>query len=183
MSAFDFKLLRGCYHAELDEHSTLITADPLFRDFSVANAEHCKRRPSDYLAFCYRMAAKSARCLDLAVRSNDPIEGLPKCLAPHNGRGNLWSMDNAIFRPQFLNQLVASLVHHFREVASSNGLVRCNVHGSRPFVGPTIIRNTNRRDTHLSAIGSKMGMHHVHRECPLLALSGHYVAFDVASGG
>jgi hypothetical protein len=61
MSAFDFKLLRGCYHAELDEHSKLITADPLFRDFSVANAEHCKRRPSDYLAFCYRMAAKSAR--------------------------------------------------------------------------------------------------------------------------
>src|SRR5262249_19550314 len=29
--------------------------------FTVANAEHCKRRPSDYLAFCYRMAAKSAR--------------------------------------------------------------------------------------------------------------------------
>src|SRR5262252_4660199 len=66
-----------------------------------------------------------------------------------------------------------SFVHHFREVASSNGLVRCNVHGSRPFVGPAIIRKTNRRDTHLSAIGSKMGMHHVHRECPLLALSGH----------
>src|SRR5215470_3950929 len=34
-------------------------------------------------------------CLDLAVRSNDPIEGLPKCLAPPNGRGNLWSMDTA----------------------------------------------------------------------------------------
>src|SRR5262249_7090153 len=34
-------------------------------------------------------------CLDLAVRSNDPIEGLPKCLAPPNGRGDLWSMDTA----------------------------------------------------------------------------------------
>src|SRR5262245_38466864 len=54
------KLFGRCHHAELNEHSKLIPADPFFSDFSVANAEHCKRRPSDYFAFCHRMAAKSA---------------------------------------------------------------------------------------------------------------------------
>jgi hypothetical protein len=52
-------------------------------------------------------------CLKFAVWSDDPIEGLSKCLASFNGGGNLWSMDDAIFRPQFLKQLVAPFVDHF----------------------------------------------------------------------
>ena len=41
-----FKLFGRRHHAELDEHSKLIAADLFFSDFSVANAEHCKRRRS-----------------------------------------------------------------------------------------------------------------------------------------
>src|SRR5262245_65777226 len=61
------KLFGRCHYAELNEHSKLIPADPFFSDFSVANAEHCKRRPSDYFAFCHRMAAKSARPVSASV--------------------------------------------------------------------------------------------------------------------
>jgi hypothetical protein len=42
----DSKLFGRRHHAEPDEHSKLIAADPFFSDFSIANAEHCKRRRS-----------------------------------------------------------------------------------------------------------------------------------------
>ena len=62
-----FKLFGSCHSAELDEHPKLISADPFFCKFSVANAEHCKRRPGDHFAFCHRVTAKSARPVSAPV--------------------------------------------------------------------------------------------------------------------
>ena len=41
------KLFGRRHHAEPDEHSKLIAADPFFSDFSAATAEHCKRSLKD----------------------------------------------------------------------------------------------------------------------------------------
>jgi hypothetical protein len=53
-------------------------------------------------------------CLKLIVWRENAIEGLPERLSSSDGCRNFRPMDDAIFRPQFLKQLIASFVHHLR---------------------------------------------------------------------
>ncbi len=73
-------------------------------------------------------------CPKFAIWPNNPIKGLPECLAPFDGRGNFRSMDDAIFRAQLRYRLITPSVYHFGEIASGNRLVCLRVHSRSSLI-------------------------------------------------
>jgi hypothetical protein len=72
----------------------------------------------------------------LAVWRYDAIPCFSEHLASSEGARTFRPVDDAIFRKQFLNQLITSLVSHVREIAPYNSFVPICAHGGfSPFKG------------------------------------------------